>query len=212
MASRYPDVNKTWTGDTALCWAASAANALAWTGWNRRIAAARGAVSLSEYDLYLIFKTEMPEGVANTDSWPINAAEWILKRHEIDVPLLDVAQVRPVHDLFLAPDYITGHNCAVLSIYPDSDEVGHALTVYEATGDAQPAANDPRSFRSCVYTDSDDYESAERELAVLSYDVSARVHRISYDDASYIIREWTYFKQNPDVYPPEPEPEPEPAE
>lgn len=49
--SYFPDVNKTYDDDTQMCWAAAAANTLAWTGWGIG----------NEYDIMKEFKDYYPD-------------------------------------------------------------------------------------------------------------------------------------------------------
>ena len=72
-------LTKYYQGDTKLCWAAAAANALVWTGWNQALAQARGTPVMDEETLYLYFKVFSPKGMTNQGWSAIEAIAWILE-------------------------------------------------------------------------------------------------------------------------------------
>jgi len=64
--SGWVDADKTWTDDTLLCWAASASNLLAWTGWT-------GGPGLTTHDqIFSFFPPYWNDQVGN----PRYAVEW----------------------------------------------------------------------------------------------------------------------------------------
>lgn len=203
----YPDVNKYDWNDSNLCWAASCSNALAWTGWNRAIAAARGVSALDEEDLYNIYRFECPRGISDQAWEPIDAIDWILKYHRIRVPLLKVAQSRTPSDFFLAKSILeSGRNCVVLGIWTmtqDNQYSGHALTNYLTFhGSGGNGENDPRRVSEIVYTDSDDapYDRTVHEEVrdtLPGYEVSEKQIYLAYNSQVYRIDRWYSVLQNP---------------
>lgn len=208
MSVSYPDVNKYYQGDSSLCWAAACANALAWTGWNHAIAAARSVSALDEEDIYDIYRFECPRGIGDQAWEVIDAIDWILKYHRIQVPLLKVAQSRSPSDFFLARTILSRSGCIVLGIQSYGninpyDNIGHAITMYETLyGTGGNGENDPRRVESILFTDSDDDRQnrlthQQHNIRLAKFDVSDKLFYFPYASRAWVMDRWFSVLQNP---------------
>ena len=211
MSTIYPDVNKYYQGDTKLCWAAAAANALVWTGWNQALAQARGTPVMDEETLYLYFKVFSPKGMTNQGWSAIEAIAWILENYGVNVPILKVAQRRTPYELFLCPFFLSeqDHRCAIFSVSSvlPNEEFDHEITAYEVSNDITRgfAANDPRSVSMSTYCDSDDRKGLirtvhEEHKGPVAYYPSGRAHAFLYRAGRTLaLKEWTLVHRNPNA-------------
>lgn len=208
MSTVYPDVNKYWINDTQLCWASACANALAWTGWNQAIAAARSVPALDEEGIYDIYRFECPMGIGDQRWEVIDAIDWILKYHQIRVPLLKVAQSRSTSDFFLARTILSRGGCVVLGVQTygninPADNYGHAITMYETLyGTGGNGENDPRRVESILFTDSDDDRQnrlahQQHNIRLAKFDVSGKLIYFPYDSRAWLMDRWFSVLQNP---------------
>lgn len=210
MSTVYPDVNKYWTNDTQLCWAAAVSNALAWTGWNQAMAQASGTDVMNEWEIYDYFISHSEKGQNDKEWRVLPAIRWILEQHNVPVNYAEVAQYRPAHDLFLSVPFLASaeRRCALFDIYAydmNYKKFGHGLTVYKTNRafSSGYSSNDPRSVESFFFCDSDDETSGtrsafqEHQMTFDKYDVSARLFKFVYDNKIFQLERWCSVAQYP---------------
>lgn len=220
MSVSYPDVNKYGANDANLCWAAATANALTWTGWNQEMARSSGLPELDEDGIYDCLRFLHPRGRGNLGWRPLPAIDWLLKRFNVRVPTINVAQWRSAHDVFLCESFLgqRDHQCAIFEIAPVNpkadgvdDDLSHVITVYEAENDLLIARNDPRAAKEAFYYDSDDNQGNNRYIhikqkgAFREYDKSKQLGVFQFltenvsNVKNWYLMSWMSIKANPNA-------------
>jgi hypothetical protein len=143
----FADADKTGASDRNMCWATTAANLLAWTGW-----------AADEDDAFDIFKAHYED----EPGYVYDALNYYFDNYEIGVraEMVSVRETRP-HMLldFIVSAVHEGKGVAMKIIYPGK-EFGHFLTVYGYGYNA-----DEDSF-DLYFTDSDDNQHQMRRSKV----------------------------------------------
>jgi len=151
----FADADKTGAGDSNMCWAAVAANLLAWSGW-----------TADEDDTFNIFRDQFEDKAGYiydalryyfTDYIPGVSAERVVVRESRSHMLLDFI-VSAVHE---------GKGVAIKMAYPDK-KIGHFLSIY---GYQYIAEEDNYIL---YFTDSDDGLHQMRQFRVAWNDARSR--------------------------------------
>ena len=113
----FADVDKTGAGDLNMCWAAAAANLLAWAGW-----------AADEDDTFDIFRAHFED----KPGYVYDALSYYFANYEtgVSVEMVSVREARS-HMLldFIVSAVHEGKGVAMKITYP-GEEIGHFLTIY----------------------------------------------------------------------------------
>lgn len=151
----FADADKTKTGDLNMCWAAAAANLLAWARW-----------TADEDDAFNIFKTHF----ADKPGYVYDALKHYFTNYETSVraEMVTVREARSAKLLdFIVSALHEGKGVSVKINYPGK-EIGHFLTIY-----GYRYLNDEDNF-ILYFADSDDGSHQVRQFKVDWNDTSNR--------------------------------------
>lgn len=157
MSTVYPDVNKYWTNDTQLCWAAACANALCYTGWS----------DLTLEQTFNYFQALGDYSGTATSGFYLFFREYLCRKQK----LTPYIKILAPSSLWFCKNLESLGACAVLAIKRGFKESGHVVTAYKAV--MKSNVNDSREISHFVCADSDDKESGDFLLTV-NYDIVAK--------------------------------------
>lgn len=148
-----PGIDPTDTSDSSMCWAATASNVLAYTGWGIDNP---GTTYFEQYEIYHEFLSHFP----NAPGTGINAYQSYFQWHPVIGASPVIVQLYPEPDnpnLFLqqAQNLLSQDYGLYLSL-----QIGHAVTLWSfgTTG---------TGFNYITVTDSDDYYSGTRTYEII---------------------------------------------
>ena len=167
MVENWIDVNKIQDGtDSALCWAAAAANALSYTGWANE----------SPEEIFDLIKSE----TGNVKNAAAAGIYVFVRRHLKSIsPLNMYVKLLPSSSLWVCHGMKERGACAILGLLNDYIDPGHVITAYETVIKENTEIEDVRSIKQFICTDSDDTLGEpfpqEREITVnIDYDITSK--------------------------------------
>ncbi|MBR2694601.1 MAG: hypothetical protein IKE69_10355, partial [Thermoguttaceae bacterium] len=192
----YFDTNKTWENDSQLCWAASAANLLAYTNWGFSVAAPQttngrplfrsgseilsyfaqnfgnvGGYTLAGLDWFITgnynYPSSYPRPIGGGGLYPGLPLSGSSLWSLIDAPG-ETMMARMAENLERGYGVSLGIGFYEGGI-PNNRTGGHALTVWGYTYDTSFSPSDPRYYTGLILTDSDDGYTRTRTYSLLWY-------------------------------------------
>ena len=188
----YVDTNKTWVNDSKLCWAASAANLLAYTNWGYSVAAPQtGGRPLFRSGSEIL--SYFAQNFTNDGGYTLAGFEWFITGiynypSNYARPTgggglypglpLSSTSLWPLVDapaetmMARMADYLErGYGVSLgIGFYqggvPNERVSGHALTVWGYTYDTSFAPSDPNYYTGLILTDSDDGYTGTRTCSL----------------------------------------------
>lgn len=159
--------------DGNMCWAATASDILAWTGWGeviRNVQNIDGEANNHENDIEDMIFSRFKEAFANDSGYIGDAIQWFFDGSEgnltetvpgkgnllhqaADVSLLDIANINNMNTL--ASELRSGSGVG-LSIHTASGDSGHALTCWGYAYNSGLSRTDPNYYTGLIISDSND--------------------------------------------------------